>query len=156
MDVLARMGAGRERSGGGVMTAVLPTRAEAVDLLARLDELKAEKSAITKEHDRVAGQLRQWMELEGEVALDDGERGITARLQERNKTPEYDVTRLDDGLVARLAKIPGLLKVNHAAVKALGDTSMDLADLRRVEMPGGITVALVVGRKDERRNGGSA
>ena len=66
MDVLDRMGAGRERSGGGVMTAALPTRAEAVELLARLDELKAEKSAITKEHDVTAGQLRQWMELEGE------------------------------------------------------------------------------------------
>ncbi len=120
------------------------TRAEAVDRLQALEQVKRELEPLRSAERKLREQLVQYLELEDATELAYEELGIVARLQERRRPDGYDLPRLPDDVVARLAKIPGLLTVNSAALKALGDTSMDLHELRQVRMPGGVTTALVV------------
>ena len=123
------------------------TQREAVALLADIARAKRELREWRRLERSLRDAIAAYLEQAGERELADGERGIVARLQERSRPDTYDLPRLPDDVVARLAKIPGLLTVNAAALRGLGDSSMDLHDLRRVKMPGGITTALVVERK---------
>ena len=125
------------------------SRAEALTKLQALAVIRDEIGPLRHQEQRLRDQLVQYLELEGVDELAYEELGIVARLQERRRPDAYDLPRLPDDVAARLAKIPGLLWVNSAALKALGDTSMDLHELRRVRMPGGVTTALVVSREGQ-------
>lgn len=115
-----------------------------------LYEYKTLTNAINdtrKRQQALRGRIVQFMELEGERSLHDGEHDITVRLQQRAGTPEYDVASLaarEPQVVGRLALIPGFMRVKHSLIKALGDSSMDLAELRKVEVPGQGSTSLII------------
>lgn len=125
-------------------TDLIITPAQAAAILEELHTVKQALSITKKREAQLVEQLKQFMGLEGMDEFDAMDGQIIARLTDRQGTPTYDLTVLPDEVIARLAKIPGLLSAKHSAVKALGDTSMDLAELRRVEMPGTVTTSLTV------------
>ena len=89
------------------------------DVVARLHELWLARQA-KNEAARVDAQLtesvKQWMGLEGEDELFDGEHGIRAWIKEV-KSPTWDVTTASDELILFLAR-EGVLQVSETKYRA--------------------------------------
>lgn len=120
------------------------THAHAASILEELDALKQALSIAKKRESQLIDQLKRYMTIEGLTELDALDGQIVAKLRDREGTPAYDVPALDPDVLVTLGRIPGLFTVKHAAVKALGNSTADLAALRRVQMPGQTTSVLVV------------
>ena len=122
-------------------------RAMVIDLLPEYKALTKAVNDAKKRQQALRDRIVQFMELEEETVLHDGEHGITVRLKSKAGTTEYDIASLagrSPEVIGRLALIPGMLRAKHSVVKALGDASMDLAELRKVAVPGKGSVSLVI------------
>ena len=89
------------------------------DVVAKLQDLWLARQA-KNEAARVDAQLtesvKQWMGLEGEDELFDGEHGIRAWIKEV-KSPTWDVTTASDDLILFLAR-EGVLQVSETKYRA--------------------------------------
>lgn len=121
---------------------------KALDVLDELAIIKENLSALKARESVLVDQLKQYMQLEDVEAFTDEERGITAHLQHRDGTPQYDLVNAPEHAVIMAAKAM-LLKLDHAAFQRLrgnnGATWMD--DLARFEMPTAGSEALIIKRE---------
>ena len=105
------------------------------------------KNAATKDDKEMSDAVKQWLGLEGEDELVDGEHGVRAFIKEV-KDPTWDVTTASDDLILYLARA-GVLQVSetkYRAAKKLKDSHhLDDALNYRHE---GATFQLRVEKKD--------
>ncbi len=125
-----------------------PTEREIVAKLSRLAAIREAKRRLAKEDETISNEVKAYLERTGQQQVTDGETGVTARLQVRQKGPYYDVMSMPDTLVCRL-KALGVLAVDVNAARALAGKAPELLDLRRYETPGGTISTLVLDREEE-------
>lgn len=120
---------------------------QAIDLLNELAIINEALSPLEKRKREVTEQLKQYMTLNDQIELRDGEHGITGIMQQRTKTPTYNLERASDEAVVQAARHM-LLSLDHSSFQRMlareGDTWMEEID--GLKMPGGITEALVLVR----------
>lgn len=122
-----------------------------LDLVATVATLGDEISRLDKMREAAMAQLRQYLDLNGLDSLRDGERGITARLQDRKGTPVYDLVSLakdTDGYALIEAASAGMARIDHVSLSRFRkDAGAGWADLiAKYELPGTGTTALLVER----------
>ena len=120
-----------------------------LDLVAAIALLNDELRPIEAAKKRAVDELKQLMALDDLTEVRDGERGITAKIQERRGTPTFDlVSAVQAGVSLTEAATAGMLKLDHAALslfrKNAGATWADA--LAKYEVPGTGSVALLVER----------
>ena len=89
------------------------------DVVAKLYELwiaRQAKNEAAKVDAKLSEAVKQWMGLEGEDELFDGEHGIRAWVKEV-KSPTWDVTKASDELILFLAR-EGVLQVSETKYRA--------------------------------------
>ena len=121
-------------------TDLIPTRAEVEGLLYEYVTLTGAINETKKRQSLLRDQIKQFMELEREDELIDGEHGITVRLQRRRGSPSYDVRSMPDSLVLALRGPERRPKV----IRAIEDKVIEGVDVRDYELPGPETTALVI------------
>lgn len=128
-------------------TELLIEEAEAIELLDELAAINEEIAPLKKRKDAITDQLKQFMALNDMRELRDGELGITARMQERNKPPSYDLASAPEESVVQAAR-NHLLSLDHTSFKRLrnNDGALWMDMLAKYEMPGGIVEALIIER----------
>lgn len=123
------------------------TEADLIDMLPRYVEQREIKANAERFLDPLGKEIKKWLEGHPDDVLVDGERGITASLQERRGTPAYDLLSLHEKepvLFERLL-MTGCLKVDAAAVKVQG---VQVSGVEKYASPTPVTTALLV--KEER------
>ena len=115
-----------------------------VGLVGPLKMHREEARTHGRKADELAERVKQWLGLNGETEIVDGELGVRAYLQPRKTAPKWDVASMPDDLILALANA-GLLTVSTAAFdalrKAAGSIQLDDANKYRME---GETEALMV------------
>jgi len=91
--------------------------------------------------EELAKTIRFYIETHGELL--DGETGFRAWFLERQGTPEWDLTKAPPALVAWAASM-GALKVEAKLMRELEDKFAEALDLKRYQMPGRPSNALMV------------
>lgn len=94
-------------------TELIATRAQIIDKLLTLKQTREAKNAATTDDKALTEEIKQWMSLNDESELFDGERGILATLK-ASSTTTWDIRTAPPALLARLA-VEGLLTVNTTA-----------------------------------------
>lgn len=97
-------------------TNLLATREQIIGKLLLLKTTRDHKNAATADDKALTEEIKQWLQLNDETELFDGERGILATLK-ASSTTTWDIRKAPPELVARLAA-EGLLTVNTTAFKA--------------------------------------
>ena len=124
-------------------TDLIPTRAEVEGLLYEYATLTGAINETKKRQSLLRDQIQQFMELEREDELTDGEQGITVRLQRRRGSPGYDVRSMPDSLVLALRGLAAL-NVDTKVIRAIENNVIEGVDVRDYELPGPETTALVI------------
>lgn len=123
------------------------TSSETVALVKRLHDLRDIIKGLKSEEEQVAAALKAALESDPEPIVD-GEHGLVARLQERNKPAEVDLIsfskRPDGERLLREAAEQGLLSARVTQLKGLAGRSEAADALLSVSAPGGVTSILVV------------
>ena len=114
-------------------------------------DLNAEFNSILNNATTLISPLTANLDLNGLDSLRDGERGITARLQDRKGTPVYDLVSLakdTDGYALIEAASAGMARIDHVSLSRFRkDAGAGWADLiAKYELPGTGTTALLVER----------
>jgi Asp-tRNA(Asn)/Glu-tRNA(Gln) amidotransferase B subunit len=126
------------------MTAdLMPDRAEITGLLDEYAMLTSAINETKRRREHLRERILQFMELENETELHDGEHDVTVRLKTRAGTTGYDVLNMPDALVLKLKNLAAL-DVNNKTIKALEDRVVESLDVKSFELPGKESVALVV------------
>lgn len=115
-----------------------------VDLLHKFVAARNAATVYGREKDAIGAEIKAWLEQHPEEVLLDGERGITAQLQERSlpgRTADFNALwdnnqRLFEQLVRN-----GCLRIDMTALKAAGPL---VAGIERYLAPAGKTAALEV------------
>lgn len=119
------------------------TRQEAVAILSEYHMLGQAITVSQKRRGDLGDAIKRWFAASGETELVDGEIGLIATLQRRHGTPEWDTKSMPDSLVLRLRDLAAL-KVDGKVMKALSGKVAEVDEIRRYEMPGAETTALIV------------
>jgi hypothetical protein len=105
------------RSEAPMTTDIYITREEVEAKLPALLLARTVKNASTKEDNELTAIVKQWMALEGEDELFDGEHGIRAWIKEVGTSPTWNVREMPDDLILFLAH-DGVLTVNNKAFES--------------------------------------
>ena len=124
-------------------TDLIPARAEIQGLLCEYTTLSGAINETKKRQSLLRDQIKQFMELEREDELTDGEHGITVRLQRRRGSPSYDVRSMPDSLVLAMRGLAAL-NVDTKVISAIENKVIEGVDIRSYELPGLETTALVI------------
>ncbi len=124
-------------------TDLISTRAEVEGLVYEYATLTGAINETKKRQSLLRDQIKQFMELDREDELTDGEHGITVRLQRRRGSASYDVRSMPDSLVLALRGLAAL-NVDTKVIRAIGDKVIEGLDVRDYELPGPETTALVI------------
>jgi hypothetical protein len=87
------------------------------DVVAKLYDLwlaRQAKNEAAKVDAQLTEGVKNWLGLEGEDEIVDGERGIRAYIKEVGSTPTWDIRNAPDEVILFLAK-DGVLTVNNTA-----------------------------------------
>ena len=98
------------------MTELIESREDVVAKLYDLWLARQAKNSAAKVDTELSARVKQWMGLEGEDVLFDGEHNIMATIKEV-KSPTWDVSTAPEDLIVWLAR-EGILLVNEAKFKA--------------------------------------
>ena len=119
------------------------TEADLVAMLPRYVEQREIKADAERFLDPLGKEIKKWLEAHPGEPLVDGERGITASLQERRGTPAYDLLTLHEKepvLFERLL-LTGCLRIDHSAVRVQG---IQVSGVEKYASPTPVTTALLV------------
>lgn len=121
--------------------------ADSLDIAA--GKSKVEKRAAVEK--RIADKralVKQYMELNDEREIPDGELGSVAQMSPRNGQPTYNISRASEFTKVAACSVPGLVKVDSGILKKMAKNEGEgwIEELQKLEMPGGVTYALHIER----------
>lgn len=112
--------------------------------------IRAEIRRLSTEERDAAKRIRDWMEKHGRQQIEDGEHHLYAQLAGGAPTVSYDVAKMPEELLGRLAQ-QGVLKIDTAVARALAGKTLESGQLLRYRVPGPPTaVQLRIEREEER------
>jgi hypothetical protein len=128
------------------------TLMEREGVIAKLYELwliRQAKNAATKDDSFLTEQIKQWMGLEGEEELFDGEHGIRVYIKEIG-APNWNLTEAPDEVILHLAR-EGLLNVKNSDFdKARKNKPSTLLDRALEHKNDGVNYQLRVEKRDDK------
>ena len=101
----------------GFQAEATAARREHIELLREIYDLRSKANAATRAERGLTERLRQYLDLEGLNELSDDERGLVARLQEREGW-EQDLRNMPADVLAALLAA-GALRFDNKLVEAL-------------------------------------
>lgn len=125
------------------MTTIFPTRAEIEATVSEYVAITEAMNISRRRQQRLREQIVQFMELEGETEITEGESGVTVQLNTRTAAPTYDVRSMPEALVLQLHGLAAL-DVSRKVIQAQEDRIIESLDVKRFELPGRESVALTV------------
>ena len=96
---------------------LIESREDVVGKLYDLWLARQAKNEATKVDTKLTEGVKQWLGLEGEDEIVDGERGIRAYIKEVGAAPTWDIRTAPDEVILFLAK-DGVLTVNNTAFES--------------------------------------
>ena len=115
----------------------------AVESLHLYCEARKLEGAAKDNKDAQGRTIRWWLDEHPGDELRDGELGISARLQPRQGSPQFDAPNASTEALRWLAD-HGCLKLDYATFKTLVGKFVEADDINRTLMPGGETMVLDV------------
>lgn len=125
------------------MTDPLPSREEIEAVVGEYVLISSAMNDTRKRQQMLRDQIVQFMQLNDERTLTEGESGATVTLSETNRPDTWDVGSMPAEMVTDLAR-RGALNVDGKVLKALAGKAAVIDDAARYLMPGGVSDRLVV------------
>ena len=126
------------------MSGLLASREEIEAVVSEYALLASAVNDTNRRKAMLREQIVQWMQLNDEDVLTEGESGATVRLVETRRPDTWDVGSMPEAMVTDLAR-RGALNVDGKVLKALAGKAAVIDDAAVYLMPGGVTDRLVVG-----------
>jgi hypothetical protein len=114
-----------------------------VGMLTVYAQFRDEEKCAAAAKEQIGKLIKTYLAAHPEEAIVDHEHGLQARMQSRNTTESYDVSRMDSELLFRLQESHAL-NVDVKVIRALEGRDIIAEDVKPYRVPGGTLAALVV------------